>query len=66
LAGRATGWGIDLAAELQNRRGAGEVIRKAGAEEIFAASKNEGGAAGAMFSDLAERGFYGVSGEERA
>ena len=65
LAGRAAGWGIDLAAELEDGSGAGEIVGEAGAEEIFATGEDEGGAAGALFGDLAERGFHRISREQR-
>ena len=65
MAGRAAGWGIDLTAELEDGRGAGEIVRKAGAEEIFATGEDEGGAAGALLGDLAEGGFHRISGEQR-
>ena len=56
----------DLAAELQDRGGAGKVVGETRAEEILAAGENQRGAAGALFGDLAERRFHRVAGEQRA
>jgi hypothetical protein len=43
-----------------------EIVGEAGAEKIFAAGEDDGGAAGALFGDLAESGLHRIPGEERA